>query len=357
MTDDVLFETRGPIGLITLNRPKALNALNIAMIDAIEPKLVGWAADPAVTAVVIRGAGDRAFCAGGDLRALYDQGAAAQRIALDDPERDFFRKEYSLNWRIHHFPKPYIALIDGITMGGGVGLSRHGSHRVATGRTVFAMPETGIGLFPDVGGGWFLNRCGGGLGRYIALTGVHLKEADTLYAGMATHHVRAERLDALVDDLAGADWTTEPAATVADAVLAAHHNDPDAAPLAEHAALIDACFGRDSVEAIVDALAAEGGAWAEATLKTLKGKSPTSLKVAFEQLRRGAAMAYDDVVTMEYRLTQAALAGHDLFEGIRAVLVDKDRNPRWDPPTLDGVDEAAVAARFGPQAAPDLILR
>jgi enoyl-CoA hydratase len=195
MTDDVLFETRGPIGLITLNRPKALNALNIAMIDAIEPKLVGWAADPAVTAVVIRGAGDRAFCAGGDLRALYDQGAAAQRIALDDPERDFFRKEYTLNWRIHHFPKPYIALIDGITMGGGVGLSRHGSHRVATGRTVFAMPETGIGLFPDVGGGWFLNQCGGALGRYIALTGVHLKESDTLYAGIATHHVRAERLD------------------------------------------------------------------------------------------------------------------------------------------------------------------
>jgi len=356
MTDDVLFETRGAIGLITLNRPKALNALNIPMIDAIEPRLVGWAADPGIAAVVIRGAGDRAFCAGGDLRALYEFGERAPRVAVEAPEQDFFRKEYTLNWRIHHFPKPYIALIDGITMGGGVGLSRHGSHRVATERTIVAMPETGIGLFPDVGGSWFLNRCPGHVGLYLALTGIHLKEADALHAEFATHHVASERLEALVDDLAGADWSGDPSA-VADEILGRHHNDPAAAPLAEHAALIDACFGRDGVEAVLAALEAEGGAWAAETREVLAGKSPTSLKVTFEQLRRGRDMAYDDAATMEYRLSQAALASHDLFEGIRAVLVDKDRSPRWQPSTLDAVADADIARWFGPQQAPDLILR
>ncbi|MEQ8964607.1 MAG: enoyl-CoA hydratase/isomerase family protein [Azospirillaceae bacterium] len=356
MTEDVLFETRGPIGLITLNRPKALNALNLAMIDAMSARLVAWAADPAIAAVVVRGAGDRGFCAGGDLRAVYEAGERAARFAIDEPERDFFRKEYVYNWRIHHFPKPYVALIDGITMGGGVGASVHGSHRVAGEKLVFAMPETAIGFFPDVGGSWFLNRCPGETGTYAALTGARLGVADALHLGIATDHVPGERFEALIDALAAADYSGDARAAV-DGVIAGFRADAGAATLPEHRAAIDAAFGHDRMEAILGALAADGSPWAAETAETLAGKSPTSLKVSLAQLRRGRGLAYDDCVTMEYRMSQAFLRGHDLFEGIRAIVVDKDRNAAWDPPDLSGVDDATVAAYFEPGEAEDLIPR
>jgi len=356
MTEAVLFETRGPIGLITLNRPKALNALNLAMMDALSARLVAWAADPAVAAVVVRGAGDRAFCAGGDLRAVYDAGERAARFAVEEPERDFFRKEYLFNWRVHHFPKPYVALIDGITMGGGVGASVHGSHRVAGDRLTVAMPETAIGFFPDVGGSWFLNRCPGATGVYAALTGARLGPADALYLGIATHHAPGARYDALVDALAGADFAGNAHAAV-DRVLRDFETDPGPADLPARQAAIDAAFGRDGVEAILAALQADGSAWARETADVLAEKSPSSLKVALEQLRRGRTLSYDDCVTMEYRLSQAFLRSHDLFEGIRAVVVDKDRNAAWNPPDLAGVDAETVAAYFGPGEAPDLVPR
>ena len=357
--DPVLFRTEGRLAVITLNRPQALNALSLEMVAAMDPVLERWAADPGVAAVLVEGAGDRAFCAGGDLRAIYDAGPELARRMAEDPERDFFRREYLLNWRIHHYPKPYVALIDGVTMGGGVGLSMHGSHRVATERTLFAMPECGIGLFPDVGGGWFLPRCPGEIGTFLALTGHRLKAADTLYAGIATDFVPSESLPALIDDLAAADWS-DPAEAVVDAVLARHATDPGPAPLAADRPAIDRCFAADTMEAILDCLHDEAGEWADAALAAIGRNSPTSLKVTLQQLRRGGRIDYDSCVTMEYRLVRHCLAGHDLFEGIRAVVVDKDRNPAWQPETLAEVPAATVDAYFEPletgDAARDLIV-
>ena len=354
-TEQVLFDTAGPIGLITLNRPQALNALTLDMIRAIEPRLVEWAEDPEIRAVVVRGAGDRAYCAGGDLMAIYDAGPERAPLMADDPDSDFFRREYVLNWRIHHYPKPYVALIDGVTMGGGVGLSVHGSHRIATERTVFAMPECGIGLFPDVGGSWFLPRCPGALGMFLALTGHRMKAADSLLAGIATHHVPADRLDALVDGLAAAKWSGPPQAVV-DQVMAGHAADPGAPPLAEALAAIDRCFAAETVEGIRERLAEEEGDWAAAAGAALDRNSPTSMKVTLQQLRRGGSMDYDSCVTMEYRMVQRFIAGHDLFEGIRAAIVDKDRNPAWRPATLDAVPDEAMDRYFEPLGARDLIL-
>lgn len=353
-TDPVLIETRGPVGLITLNRPKALNALSLEMLGILEPLLQRWATDPEIRAVVVRGAGDRAFCAGGDLRSLYDAGPKASAMVAEHPERDFFRREYVLNWRIHHFPKPYIALIDGVTMGGGIGLSVHGSHRVATERTLFAMPECGIGLFPDVGGGWFLAHCPGEVGVYLGLTGHRGKAADALYTGIATHYVPAAALDAVIDDLAGAVWGGDAAGTV-DRILEAHAGDAGDAPLGAARGRIDRHFAFDRVEAILDSLAADDTAWAAGAHADILRNSPTSLKVTLRQLRLCRTLDYDSCVTIEYRLSQACLAGHDLFEGIRAVVVDKDRQPRWRPAELAAVDDAAVERHFEPLGARDLV--
>ena len=333
----ILFERRGRLAIVTLNRPAALNALTLDMIRQLDRKLADWAVDPSVGAVVIRGAGERAFCAGGDVRALYD-GDAAYRA-------EFYRDEYRLNRRVFCFPKPYLALIDGVVMGGGVGVSVHGSHRVASERTLFAMPETGIGLFPDVGGGYFLPRRPGRIGMYLALTGARLGAADCLYAGIATHCVPGDRLDALVDALADGD---------VDATLAHFATDPGPPPLAEHRAAIDRCFAGASVEAIVATLKAESGDWARAMRETLAAKSPTSLKLAFRQLSAGATLDFEAVLVMEYRLSQFCMAGHDFFEGVRAVVIDKDNAPRWRPATLAEVSEAEIDRAFRPLGDRDL---
>jgi len=349
MTDDVLFEKRGRLGLITLNRPKALNALNLPMIEAMDPMLAAWAEDDGVAAVAIRGAGEKAFCAGGDVRAVWEAGMARKRG--DDPGRltaDFFRAEYRLNHRIHTYPKPYVALVNGISMGGGMGLSMHGSHRVVTERLMFAMPETGIGLFPDVGAGWFLPRCPGQLGTYFALTGNRGDAADAMAIGYGTHHVPSDRLEAVIAGLAEGG--------AVDAVLAGAAVEPGPSPVAAERALIDRCFGHDSVEAVIAALEAEPGDFARAARDTLATRSPTSMKVTLAELRRGAALSYPEAVTMEFRLSQACMDGHDFFEGIRALVVDKDRNPRWDPPTLAGVDDALVERHFTEPAGGDLVV-
>ncbi|WP_434384940.1 enoyl-CoA hydratase/isomerase family protein [Melittangium boletus] len=346
---DVLLETRGPLGLVTLNRPKALNALDLGMIRALAPALEDWAARPEVRAVVVRGAGGRAFCAGGDVRAVASAVAQDTREPGGEPfARAFFREEYALNQRIHHFPKPYVSLVDGICMGGGLGLSRHGSHRVVTERLVLAMPETGIGLFPDVGGGWFLPRFPGESGTYLGLTGERASAADAVWLGYATAHVPHERLDALGEALGAADWSQGTAHDVATRVIDGFATAPGASALRARAAEIDRCFAGGRVEEILAALEAEGTPWAEATRATLGRMCPTSLKVTLRQLRLGRALPYDAMKDVEFRLSQHCTARPDFREGIRAVLVDKDQKPRWSPSTLAEVSDADVDACFAP---------
>jgi enoyl-CoA hydratase len=342
--EEVLFERRGALGIITLNRPRALNALTAAMCAGIDAQLVNWLDDDAVLAVVIRGAGERAFCAGGDIRALYE----ARRSGKSDLT-DFYRAEYRMNARIKHYRKPYIALLHGIVMGGGVGVSVHGSHRIAAANVVFAMPETGIGLFPDVGGSWFLPRLPGEIGMYLALTGSRLTTPDMLYSGIATHHVPAAHWDMLIDRLASG---TAPAAAVAGLTHEARRPE-----LLEFQEGIDRCFARGSVESILAALDEDATAWGPLAATTIRMKSPTSLKIAYRELREGGSLSFDDCLRMEFRMVNRIMDGHDFFEGIRAVIVDKDNDPAWSPKTLPEVVESDVDAYFSPIGDKELMLR
>lgn len=343
---EVLFERRGHLGLITLNRPKALNALTLAMVRAIHPLLEAWARDPGVTAVAIQGAGEKAFCAGGDIRALYDSGKAGTSLAID-----FYREEYKLNTAIKRFPKPFVALINGIVMGGGVGLSVHGTYRVAGERILFAMPETGIGLFPDVGGTYFLPRLPGKLGLCLGLTGVRLKLEDALWAGIATHYVPQERHAALLYALAEAEKPEHVHGWIAE-----HHVDPDKAPMAAHRDLIDRAFAHDTVEAVIEALAKETGDFAQGLLSAMKKASPTSLKVTNRQLREGARLSFEECMKLEFRLTNRFMRGQDFYEGVRAQIIDKDQAPRWAPASLDAVSGANVESYFADLGAGELTL-
>jgi enoyl-CoA hydratase len=350
---EVLFEARGGVGFVLLNRPEALNALSLTLIEAFDARLKAWADDPAVHAVVVRGAGARAFCAGGDIRGIYEGGRTTE-----GPAAELFRREYMMVRRIKVSSKPYVALIGGVAMGGGIGVCVHGSHRVATERSLMALPETRIGLFPDVGSSYFLPRLPGALGPYLGLTGARLKAADALYAGLADHYVETARLTDLEDALAAADWTAGPAGEVVGATIRDFESHPGEGVLVGQRAAIDRCFGHDSIEAVLAALEAEAGGpdseWAAKTLDALRACSPTSLKVTVEQLRRGAALGFDQAMTMEYRLSQAFLARHDFHEGIRAAVIDKDNVPRWDPPELAGVTQELVVAHFAPLGERDL---
>jgi enoyl-CoA hydratase len=310
---EILFERRGAAGLITLNRPQALNAVNHAMVSALAARLADWASDPAVTRVIIRAAGERAFSAGGDIRALYELGRAGRQ----DEMLPFWRDEYRLNHFIKHYPKPYVALIDGIVMGGGVGISVHGSHRVAGEKFQFAMPEVGIGFFPDVGATWFLPRLPGQIGAYCALTGERLRVADGLAAGVATHHVAGARFPDLIDALAG---------TVSvDAVLAAFADKAGEGALAALRAAIDRLFAADAVEDILAALDRNDGPdaeWGNKTAAVIRTKSPTSLKVALAQVRRGADWSFSECMRAELRIVSRIVYGHDFYEGVRATIID-----------------------------------
>lgn len=355
MNEDAICIRRGAIGHIMLNRPKALNALNLPMIEIMAPTLAQWATDPAIKAVIIRGAGDRAFCAGGDVRAVWEAGQQRRRGEGEGTlTASFFAAEYRLNRQIKRFPKPYVALMDGITMGGGVGLSVHGSHRVTTEKTLLAMPETGIGLFPDVGGSYFLPRLPGRLGLYLGLTGARLGAGDLAYAGIATHHVASAALDEVERELETALAEAPDAEAALEAVLGRYAETPASATLAANRPAIDRCFDAASVEDILARLEAEDSDWARQTGASLRHMSPTSLKVTFEQLRRGADLSFEDCMRQEFRMTQAVMEGHDFYEGIRAVLVDKDRNPRWQPARLEDVTAAAVGRFFDPPTAGDL---
>ena len=322
-SDEIIFERRGGLGIVRLNRPRALNTLSLGMYRRFAPQLVAWGEDPGVHAIVVVGEGGRAFCAGGDVRAIYDA-----RHAPGSDTADFFREEYSLIAHVHRFPKPYVALMDGIVMGGGAGISVNGSHRVATEKTLFAMPEVQIGLFPDVGASRFLNLCPGRLGLYLALTGRRIGAADALYAKFATHHVASDRLPALVEALASTTWRAGEARTQIDAALARLASDPGASALAAVQSDIDRVFAAPAVEAVMAALVRELAAWAKDAHAAMTRASPSSLKITFRQLALGRGMNVEAALALEYRLTQHMLAGHDFFEGIRAALVDKDNTPR-----------------------------
>ena len=341
---EILLDHEGGLGIVTLNRPKALNALTLGMYRVFDPQLVRWGKDPSVQALMVRGAGERAFCAGGDVRAIYD--ARHDAKGAGDYKADFFREEYCLIERVHRFPKPYIALVDGIAMGGGCGVAINGSHRIATERTVFAMPEVHIGLFPDVGASRFLNLCPGRIGLYLALTGMRVRAADALYCGFATHYAPQARVGELTAALATLDWRPERVRDQVDGVLARFAADPGPARLPALQSAIDRCFGASTVEAIVAALEREPGEWAKEALAAIARASPLSLKIAFRQLQLGRGMTIEQALALEYRMTQHVMEGHDFFEGIRAALVDKDQRPRWRHASLTAVTAADVESHF-----------
>ncbi|HTQ82235.1 MAG TPA: enoyl-CoA hydratase/isomerase family protein [Pseudolabrys sp.] len=347
---EILFERRGAAGMVTLNRPKALNAVTHAMVLVLRAQLDAWADDPAITRVVVVAAGDRAFSAGGDIRHLYDLGKAGK----PDEALQFWRDEYPLNAAIKNYRKPYVSLIDGIVMGGGVGVSIHGSHRVAGDRFSFAMPEVGIGFFPDVGATWFLPRMPGEVGTYCALTGERFGSGDGLAAGIATHRIPSARFPALLEGLSG----TVPV----DAVLAAFAEPADEGPIMRRQAAIDRLFQGNHVEDILAALdreAASGrgdGDWAGKTAATIRTKSPLSLKLALAQVRRGGTMDFETCMRTEFRIVSRVIHGYDFYEGVRAVIVDKDNRPRWRPASLAEVSAAEVEGHFTPLGADELAL-
>jgi enoyl-CoA hydratase len=339
MTDEpeVLVRIEGAVGRITLNRPQALHALNTNMVRLITEALVTWIDNPIVKLVLIDHAGERGFCAGGDIRMLAASGAGDGREA-----REFFFAEYRLNSLLHDYPKTLVAIMDGVTMGGGVGLSRPCRYRVATERTTFAMPETGIGLFPDVGGGWYLSRMSDHFGLWLALTGARIKAADCELTCLATDYVESAQLPALK-----AAIVAEPRAI--ETLLTEFEGDAGRPGLAAHQDEIARLFAGDSVETIVANLKAADTDWAREQLAILGAKSPQTMKIAFRQLKLGGAMrTFAENMAMEYRIGARVVQRHDFLEGVRAVIVDKDNAPRWDPPTLEGVTDAMLDAIFAP---------
>jgi enoyl-CoA hydratase len=331
--DTVIARRNGRIGRILLNRPTALNAIDLPMIRACTRALAEWHDDSHVHAVVIEAAGERAFCAGGDIRALrqYELDGEHHRAEA------FFREEYELNLAIATYPKPYVALIDGICMGGGIGVSVHAPYRVATEHAAFAMPETAIGFFPDIGATFFLPRLPGAFGAYLGLTGARMQGADAVHVGLATHFTPRADLPGLSHALA----EDGPAA------LGPHVAPLPAFSLAPHRADIDHCFGADSVLTIVQRLEAVGNAWAVKTLDTLRTVSPSALCWTLAALRRGADLTLPQCQAAELALTRTTMRHPDFAEGVRAMVVDKDRKPRWQPARIEDVDPAAIAAMFG----------
>jgi enoyl-CoA hydratase len=339
---EILFERRGAAGLVTLNRPKALNAVTHGMVRALRKQLDLWEHDGAVSRVILTAAGDRAFSAGGDIRVLYDLAKAGRQ----EDALVFFREEYNLNAAIKRYRKPYVSLIDGIVMGGGVGISVHGSHRVAGDRYQFAMPEVGIGFFPDVGATWALPRLPGEIGIFCALTGERLRTQDGVTSGAATHYVRSERFGDLLDALCGD--------IPVDAILSAFAETTGAGPVFARRDAIDRNFAADRVEEVLDLLDREGRSgtadadWAQATGTTMRSKSPLSLKIALAQMRQGTDKSFEDCMRMEFRIVSRVVYGHDLYEGVRAVIIDKDNAPHWWPNTLAAVSSEEVERHFAP---------
>ena len=342
---EVVVERRGLAGCITLNRPKALNALNLGMVRTIAAALDEFEKDDRVLRVVVTGAGGRAFCAGGDIRLLYERGRAGDHAA----QLAFWREEYILNRRIKRYPKPYVALIDGIVMGGGVGLSAHGSHVVVGGRYAFAMPEVGIGFFPDVGATYVLPRLSHRAGRYFALTGERAGAGDALAFGLAGAFVESGGISELARALEGGEATDE--------ILARFKAQPPPSPLAAQAALIDRCFAGETIEdclAMLETAAKHGEALAGAALAAMLAKSPTSQAIALRQMQIGGTLTFEDAMGVEFRIVSRICRGVDFYEGVRAVIVDKDNRPNWRPAVHADIKPHDIEAYFAPLGADDL---
>jgi enoyl-CoA hydratase len=339
MSNEVLFTEEGPIGLITLNRPNALNALSLAMILGLQQQLNLWAGNESIKAIVIRAGSDGAFCAGGDVRSLYHAGKSNLTEQMS-----FFWHEYHLNQFIHQLNKPYIALMDGITMGGGVGISLHGSHPIASERFVFAMPETGIGFFPDIGASYLLNRCRGSWGRYLGLTGNRMHVPEAMHCGLLRHHVRTEHMGSLLEALIASDLSIDAYQRV-DACI---NTFATAIPYQElpEQSLIDTCFAPETIEEIHTALTRACTPWAEDMNHTLAKKSPLSLKVTLAQLQKTQGLSLERCLALDYVLVRHFMEGIDFYEGIRALLIDKDKSPQWCPAYLDEVSEDLVRSYF-----------
>jgi enoyl-CoA hydratase len=342
---EIICERRGAAGFITLNRPQALNALTHGMVRTIAAALDAWEFNTAVERIVITGASGRAFCAGGDLRALYDQGRAGDRQSM----LRFWADEYRLNHRIKTYPKPYVALIDGIVMGGGVGVSLHGSHRVASDNFMFAMPEVSIGFFPDVGATWFLPRLPGRLGLWAALTGGRFKAGDACAFGLADAYVPSANLAPLTKALESAGDTS---------VIIARFSAPSPpAALAAARGVIDQCFAAGPLAQILARLkAVTGDETAARAVAAMRRNAPLSMAVALRQMEAGASMSFAAAMQMEYRIVSRVCRAGDFYEGVRALIIDKDQAPQWRPATIAALDPAQAAAYFAPLAEGDLIL-
>ncbi|CAM2784284.1 enoyl-CoA hydratase [Legionella steigerwaltii] len=340
MTDEVLFEQEGSLGVITLNRPRALNALTLNMILNMQRQLSLWKEDESIHAVVVRAVPGNAFCAGGDIRSLYLAGQVN-----DAEQMQFFWHEYRLNHFIHHFGKPYISLIDGIVMGGGVGISMHGSHPIASERFVFAMPETSIGFFPDIGASYLLARCPGYLGIYLGLTGNRLGSHDAVKTGLVKKIVASEQMPAVYDALMNEDLSTDAFEQV-NQCLQRFTFVPSTEEISQIKPLIDVCFAHPTIEMIRDSLQSAGTVWAEAVDNTLAQKSPLSLKVTLAQLQKAKGLSLAQCLQMDYDMVSHFMHGHDFYEGVRALLIDKDKNPQWHPARLDLVSEQMVQKYF-----------
>ena len=333
--EDVLVTVENAVGLITLNRPKAINSLTHPMVTAMSTVLTDWEGDDGVRAAVVSGAGERGLCAGGDIVVIYHSAQADGSEA-----RQFWYDEYLLNAQIGRFPKPFVALMDGIVMGGGVGVSAHGTVRVVTDTTKMAMPEVGIGFIPDVGGTFILSRAPGLLGHHAALTGTQFDGADAITLGFADHFVPHDKLHAFKDAIV---------ADGIDAALKAHATEPPPSQLLAQRDWIDHCYAGETAEDIVAALRGHDAGPANDAANLIASRSPISVSVALEAVRRAAKLdTLEDVLRQEYRTSVGALRSHDLVEGIRAQVIDKDRNPKWSPASLAAVTTADVEAYFAP---------
>jgi enoyl-CoA hydratase/carnithine racemase len=342
---EVLSEIRNHVAFVTLNRPEALNALSFGMILRLRTLFSAFSADPEVFAVLIRGAGEKAFCAGGDVRALYKSFKNAGSL-----HNEFFAAEYPLDYLLYSYPKPYAALLDGITLGGGMGISQGSALRIVGERTRMGMPEVAIGFFPDVGGSYFLSRLPGMLGRYLALTGLKIGAADALYSRLADLYLPPAAIAAIADDLSALRWSTDRFADL-QRFLQARAAAPESAPtLPALRECIDLHFSKASVAAILSSLESETGtayaAWAEETAKLLRSRSPTLLSVTLRQLQRGASMSLADCFRMELGMAAHSFEQGDFLEGIRAVLIDKDNKPRWRPGRIEDVTDSMIDAWF-----------
>jgi len=346
MENKIVHKVENGIGWLTLNRPDKLNALSVPMIHTLYEIFNDWKFNDAVKLVVLQGAGEKAFCAGGDVRHLYDR----KGIDVQEVAQEFFATEYKMNMLMHTFGKPILVYMNGIVMGGGVGVAVAGSHRIVTETTKWAMPEMNIGLYPDVGGSYFLNKMPQHIGRYLALTSFMVKAADVLYSGAADYYMASSKWPQLLESIQKVNWQeTDVLSSLESEVDKFTEPCPNTGQLEDIAHDIEAHFGQNTLESIVYSLeeaSVKGITWAERTVETILKKSPTSLKVTLEQLIKGECLPIKDCFMMELNMSMNFMDSHDFFEGVRSVLVDKDRNPTWNPETLEAVSKLDVDAFF-----------